>query len=375
MNFYIVTSIAFEDWDYDSSIKKGIGGSETSIVEMSWRLARRGHKVTVYAPITKSTKRDWRGTKWYRFEKATYKEPGVWIIYRVPELIDKFMPRKKNQQLWFLWQDWYYPNLNKKRQKAVDRHITLCKAHGKKILREYPWITKEQLWLSSNGIKVDLLEEIEKEKIKRNPFRIMHASSPDRGLKQAILIFRKAHEYVPDLELHPFYGFNNLYKLIKGNPNTKMAQNVQEIKDLIKNTPGVIFHGRVSQPDLYREWFKSGMYLYITDFFETSNIASQEAQAMGAIPVFSPIYAQKENIQHGIGIEGSSMDPLTIARAAAEIVRLALDHKLQEKLRSEMMQWARKRFDWERFTTQWIMEAEGKRKEFEKQYDFPNQIV
>lgn len=370
MRFIFYTNISFEDWDYNNGIKKGIGGSETSIVEMSWRLAARGHEVIVYAPIKKTTKRDWRGTKWYRYEKADFKLKGVWILYRCPDVVDKFSKRK-DQTLWLLWQDWDYPQLNRKRIIGVDKHITLCKSHGLYMLKRYP--VGKRLWLSSNGIKKELIEEVEKENIKRKPHRMMYASSPDRGLKQALLVFKKAKEYVPDLEFHAFYGFDNLDKLIKGQPNSSLAKNKDEIMELLKQD-GVHFHGRINQIDLMREWFKTGIYIYITDFFETSHISGMEAQACGAVPVFSPIFAQKENIKFGIGVEGKSNEALTIARAAAEVVRLCLVPNLQESIRPEMMKWARDRFYWEVFVTQWILEAQSKRSEFKKRFDFPEQL-
>lgn len=377
MNFYFYTNTALEEWDYNNSVKEGIGGSETSIVEMSWRLARRGHKVTIYAPIKRTTKPQWRETTWLHFKKATFKEDGIWILYRCPEILDKFKNHTNKQIVWLLWQDWDYPTLTKERSQYADHHITLCKSHGKYILDKYPYITKNQLWLSSNGIKVDLIEEIEKENIKRNPYRIMYASSPDRGLKAALLILRKAREYVPELELHAYYGFNNIDKITKGkmvHKNHFLMKAKKELLTLTKQTKNAHFHGRISQPELYREWFKSGIYLYITDFFETSNIASQEAQAMGAVPVFSPIFAQGENIKHGIGVEGHSNEPLVIAKAAAEVVRLALMPELQEVIRKEMIPWARERFNWDNFVVQWEFEAANVRDQFEKAFLFPEQL-
>lgn len=371
MNFYFFTNISFEDWDYDNSIKQGIGGSETSIVEMSWRLAVRGHNVTVYAPIKKTTKSPWRNTKWLRFEKATFKEPGVWIIYRVPEALDK-VKRRKNQQFWLLWQDWDYPTLTKKRINSFDKHITLSKAHGKYMLDRYPLIGN-RLWLTSNGLKLDLIEKIEKEKIKRNPFRVMYASSPDRGMKYALKVIQKAREYIPEIEFHAFYGFNNLDKLIKGHPESRLYKEKDEIMKLLKQ-PNVYFHGRVSQDQLMREWFKTSVWIYITNFFETSCITSMEAQATGAVPLFSPIFAQGENIKHGMAVSGNAEDPLTIAKAAGDLVKLMSLPKEQEKFRPPMMEYARNRFDWNVMALQWSLEAEGKRKEFEKEYDFPIQF-
>jgi glycosyltransferase involved in cell wall biosynthesis len=374
VRFIFYTNISFEPWDYDNSVKKGIGGAETSIVEMAWRLARLGQEVIVYAPIKKTTKRKWRGTTWIHFKKANFKLKGQWILYRCPEIVDKFLPRRKGQKIWLLWQDWDYPTLTPKRLRGVDKHITLCKAHGQYMLDRYKSLGKNRLWLSSNGIKRDLIEEIEKEKIRRNPRRIMYASSPDRGLKQALLVFKKAKEYVPDLQFYAFYGFNNLNKLIKGLPETHpMVKNVNEIKVLLKQK-GVHFGGRIPQQQLMREWFKSGIYLYITDFFETSHISGMEAQACGAVPVFSPIYAQAENIQHGVGISGKSSEPLTIARAAAEVVRIAIQPQLQKQIRDTMIPWARDRFNWDVFVVQWIAEAYDKRKGFESKFPFPEQL-
>lgn len=371
MKFIFYTSIAFEKWNWQNSVKKGIGGSETSIVEMAWRLFAQGHEVIVYAPIPKDSPNEWRGTKWFDYEDVDWSLEGVWILYRVPEAIDNF-GKRKNQTLWFLAQDWDYPTLNKKRIAKLNKFITLCKAHGQYLIERYPGIDKK-LWLSSNGIKLELIEEVEKEKIKRNPYRVMYASSPDRGLKNALQIIKKAREYVPEIEFHAFYGFNNLNKLIKGQPNSKMAKDKAEIMELLKQE-NVFFHGRINQKQLMREWFKSGIYIYITDFFETSHISGMEAQACGAIPLFSPVYAQAENIKHGIAVEGKSDDPLTIAKAAGSLVKLVSLKAEQEEFRKEMMPWARKRFNWNVFVKQWIFEARDKRSAFEETYEFPTQL-
>lgn len=378
MKFYFYTNISFEDWDYNNAVRQGIGGSETSIVEMSWRLARAGHSVTVYAPIRKTTKRHWRGVEWKRYEEATFREHGIWILYRCPEMIDKFRgPYRLHQQIWHLWQDWDYPQMTKERIKGA-KHITLCKAHGKYMMDRYPGIKP---WISSNGIKLDLIEEVEREldtarkvpEFYRNPYRVMYASSPDRGLKYALQVIKKAREYEPRIEFHAFYGFNNLDKLIKGQPDSPLAKDKDETLELLKQD-NVYFHGRINQKQLMREWFKSSVYLYITNFFETSHISGMEAQACGAIPLFSPIFAQAENLRHGVAVEGRAQDPLTIARAAGELVKLMALPEEQAKIRAEMMPWARERFDWDVMVEGWVAEAQGRRKDFEACHDFPEQM-
>ena len=352
MKITFYAPLYFEKWNYENPDKVGSGGSEISVIEMAWRLAARGHDVTAYSPTPPKTPSEWRGVKWLNFRRADFSQPGLWIIYRNPPTIDKFIPKRKDQEVWLVGQDVHYPNWNDERIERLDKYIPLSQAHADYTISVQPKL-KDKISISSNGIKKELIEQIEKENITRNPLRIMHASSPDRGMKQAILAFRKAREFVPKLELHLFYGFDRIKMIVKQNPHSWFGSNYKELKRLIRETKGVYSHGRLPQAELIREWFKSGIYFYVTDFFETSNISSMEAQACGAVPVFSPIFAQGENIKHGVGVFGESNDPLTISRAAAEIARLALQPQLQEQIRPEMMAWARERFNWERWVDQW----------------------
>lgn len=372
LNFYFYSPVAFEKWDWRNSVEKGIGGSETSHVEMAWRLANRGHNVVTYAPIPDDCPGEWRGTKWYPLEEATFQEPGIWILYRCPPIVEKFDHSRKDQQIWFIMQDWDYPDWTDEIIKNTDRIITLCQWHGKDTIRNHPLI-RHNMWLTSNGVKADLAAKIDEEKIKRNPKKIMYASSPDRGLKNLLISFKRAREYDPELELHAFYGYNNLNKLIEGNDKHPLAKQKRETEALM-DQPNVFFHGRVSQEELYRQWQSSGIWVYQTSFLETSCITSMEAQSNGAIPIFSPVGALAENVKWGIPIVGNPEDSLTYARFAAEIIRVTRNEDFWNQVRPNMMEWARKRFDWEVFVDQWIAEAEDRRSDFEQKYEFPKQL-
>jgi glycosyltransferase involved in cell wall biosynthesis len=361
MKFIFYSNVAFEEWDWRNSVEKGIGGSETSHVEMSWRLAARGHEVITYAPIPSDCPGKWRDTIWKRCEEVDWSQKGIWILYRCPEAIDNFPVERDEQTLWFMMQDWDYLSWNEERKAKLDLVITLCQAHGRDVIGKHPDL-KDKLWLSSNGVKVDLIKKIEGEYLKnggfpkRNPHKIIYASSPDRGLKHVVKSFSRAREYIPTLELHAFYGFDNLDKI-----DAPWAKKTAKETRKLLESPGVVWHGRATQEDLYKEWLSAGLWVYQTNFSETSCITCMEAQALGAIPIYNPIYALRENVRSGIPVEGDAYgDPLTQARFSAEIVRLATYPDLQEEIRIPMMREARKRFDWENFVTQWENKAAGK---------------
>lgn len=350
----IHSSRHLEPWDWRNSVEKGIGGSETSHVEMAWRLARRGYEVITYAPIPEDCPGEWRGTKWVHHTKTDYSQPGIWLLYRTPAEIDNFDRTRNDQYVMILMQDWDYPEWTKERLEKVDKVICMCAWHAEYTAKLYPSV-KDKIILTANGVKGDLIDQIEAEGIERNPKRIIWTSSPDRGLKHLIKSFSKARVYVPELELHVFYGFDNIDKLIAMNPKSFYAKEKKKIMELMELTPGVTWHGRTSQEQLYREWFKSGIWVYQTNFLETSCITCMEAQAMGAIPIYNPVGALAENVKHGIPVSGDAYgDPLTQARFAAEIVRVASDAKFQDEIRSKMMFEARQRCDWESRVDQWV---------------------
>lgn len=356
MKFIFYSPVAFEQWDWRNSIEKGIGGSETSHVEMAWRLARRGHEVITYAPIPDDCPGEWRGTIWKPIDEVDWSQDGVWLLYRCPECIDQFTDDHPNKTLWLINQDWDYRTLTKERIEKLDKMVVLCHWHERYMLELHPTLAGK-IMVTSNGLKADLIEQVEKESITRNPYRIMYASSPDRGLANVIRSFAIAREFEPRLELHVFYGFNNLRKLQR---MRKLQAAADLCERLMRTVPNVTFHGRVTQDQLYREWCQTGMWVYRTDFHETSCITCMEAQGLGAIPIVSPVAALDENVHFGEAIEGEADDPLVGAEFAQAIVRWAHPQR-QEGVRKVMMPYARKRFDWEVFVSQWEKEAENAR--------------
>jgi len=342
----------FEDWDY-RNVDIGIGGSETHQIEMSWRLVQRGYEVISYAPIPDDCVRLHKGVQWRHVDEVDWTEDGLWVIYRKPEMVDNL----QSQEAWLLCQDVDYPTLNQERAERFSKIIALTPAHATLLALRKPYL-RDKLFISSNGIRMGVIREVEKETCDRNPKRIMFASSPDRGLLETMQTFQKARRYDPDLELHTFYGFNNIDKVLD---NKKDIDHPAAIKSRIyrdkvmleAQKPNVFTHGRVPQRDLYKEWLKTGIWLYQTNFFETSCITSMESQALGAIPITRPYGALSNNVKHGIFIQGDAYSELNKAKYMAELINVANSPEYQESIRPEMMNYARVKFNWERIVDQW----------------------
>lgn len=338
MRFFFYNSAAFEKWDWRTPDKTGIGASETAQVEMSWRLARRGHEVYSFAPLPAKGATH-KGVHWKPVEQATkyLKGPGIWVVSRSPVFLDE-LDQRSDRKVWFVAQDVEYGDLlSSQRLGKIDRLLALCPVHADYLRTRYPLI-RDRIHISSNGARVELMEGASP--VERNPYRLIYTSSPDRGLVPLLHIFKRAREFEPRLELVVCYGFQNLLK-------TAGKQHIKELMDQLEQ-PGIQHCGRLPQTDLYHLLRSAGMWVYCTDFTETSCASCMEAQCLGAIPVFSPLWALEHNVGHGFAIQGAANDPITRCRFVRAILRLAWFPALAEQMRNEMVGWARRQFDWER---------------------------
>lgn len=359
MKIIFYSELQFETWDWTNPDTKGIGGSETSHIEMAWRLAARGHEVISYAPVPWEGQEvgnvRWdRNVKWMHYSHANFEEKALWIIYRTPAIMDKFGPIDAEQPRWLICQDVTYADFNTERIAKFDKIVTLCGDHSAYISGVEG--TAGKIWQSSNGIKAAAMRAVERGTTStRNPKKLIYASSPDRGLLTLLKIFKKARDLDNELELHVFYGFDNIDKLTKGDAPWKdeMLRMRGRLEKHFEQ-PGVFWRGRVGQQELWAEYLSAGIWCYPSEFTETSCITSMEAQALGCIPITNPIWGVKENVQWGISIEGRPYtDALVRDRYTAEIIRLARNPDLQERWRYAMMEFARMLFTWERMVNQW----------------------
>jgi len=356
MKYIFYSPFSFEEWDYRSRDIGGIGGSETSHMEMCWRLAQRANEVISYSYIPDDCDRSWRGVQWRHIDDVNFSEDGIWIIYRAPEAADKFIPTP-GQELWLMCQDVDYPaTITEERISKFSKVITLCDDHTSYMLGRYPYM-RGKIFQSSNGIRVDLMRELINggDLPERDPNRIMYASSPDRGLLYCLETFRYAREFYPELEFHLYYGWDNMDRLIER--NDRYSGKIKSTKESIlkaMNQPNVYWHGRTGQRELYKEWLKSSIFLYQTLFKETSCISIMESQALGVVPISNPVWGILQNGLTGIYIDGDAYhDKLVKARYLGELIRLISDTELQDTMRNYAIPHATKGFNWERMVDQW----------------------
>jgi glycosyltransferase involved in cell wall biosynthesis len=334
----IYCGVTVEPW-CPKSVKEGIGGSETAIIELAKRLQKLGWKVVVYNWC--STDRGiYDGVKYRNYWEFNIKDKfNVLVVWRKPEFFD--LPIQAKMTILDMHDTMSIHDFTKERVDKIDRIFVKTKAHR----RLYPEIPDEKFVIINNGIDLQNF----KHKVKRDPHRLIYSSSPNRGLEIILNHWSRIRKEVPKANLHIFYGWKTFYELEKHNPE-RMAW-MRKIREMMKQ-PGIKSHGRVGQRILAKEFMKSGIWSYPCIFYESSCISAMEAQAAGAIPVVINYAALQETVKGGVKIDGDGWDKETQERWLEALIDLLKHPDKQEVMRKELQKLA-EQFSWDKVAEDW----------------------
>lgn len=331
----------YEVWSEETMKTKGLGGSETAVVEIAKRLGVRGFKVTVFNSVKKTA--TFGNVTYKNYKKINFADKfNYFISWRNPALfehVENLDAKKK-----YIWLH-DVPNPQQfKNVESIDKIFVLSKHHRQFL----PNVAEEKFFYTSNGINVELIEEIEKENIERDANRIIYASSADRGLERLLDVWTEVKKEVPDAKLVWAYGWNTFDAIRSGDPEAmawkKTMQN--KMKEL-----GVEELGRLSKADLIREFFKANIWAYPTEFDEINCIVAQEAQACGCYPITSG-----HGVLNEVQLTGTKETNLENYKTfLVNALKGAYDSETAYH-KKEVVENARKLFSWNRTCSQWVTE-------------------
>ncbi len=270
------------EWDSKVYREKKIGGSETAVVEMSQWLRRLTN----------------RPVKVFNCRKEAYTdETGVEYIPNNPQLNEymaKFEPAihiahrhniKVTNAPTYLWcHDLQTPGCEFVRN--FDHIFALSPFHSR-YMHSLQGIPKDKIIVTRNGIRP---ERFKGKTHVKNKNKVVFPSSPDRGLAEAIYIVEKARKVLPDLELHAYYGFENLRMC-------GLAPLADKLEALIKDRPWVKYHGGVQQDVLAKEMGEAVVWLYPASFIESFCITALESACSGVYSICRDLGALPDTLK------------------------------------------------------------------------------
>jgi glycosyltransferase involved in cell wall biosynthesis len=330
---------AVTDWDEDVLREKGLGGSETAAVEIARYLRLKTNRnVKIFMP-RKDSKLGASGVEYLPVQKAgeyfSRFKPRAHIAWRHTS---RLTPAPS-----YVWNhDLLTPGLDQ--VGNYEKALCLSGFH-KEFTMDMTGVPADKIELVPNGINPELFKN--RDQVKKNPNKVIFSSSPDRGLERCIEIIRRVRTEVPDVELHLFYGFENMRKM-------GLGADADRYEKLIKENDFVKYHGFVDHKTLTNHFLESAVWLYPADFIETFCITAWEAMCAHAWPVVRQMGALPWTMKDAL--ESGQCDMLSLDASCSEEydqwARVVID-ALKEK-KYERMAFDPEKYSWEKASDRFI---------------------
>lgn len=329
---------------------KGLGGSETALIQMSQALADRGHHVDVFNNCDSPGR--YGNVSYYNhhdierhFMTTTY---DVFIVSRWAD----FLRIKGNTNLRVLW---CHDTCGDKHQLmgslySSDLVMLLSDFHAENYRASVPDIDKF-IWKTRNGVDRKVVDSFTLPE--KNPKKLIYTSRPERGLHYLLSdIFPRILKADPEVTL----GYAN-YSIESLTIQENVRQIIAVSVELAKKYPGRVFNlGHLTKEQLYQQIASSRAMVYPTDFPEISCITAIEAQALGTPIVTTNAFALKETIgDGGILIDGLPTDPQYVERfVEATLALLSHDEEAYErKSQAGMLDMEKRGYFWDTIAQEW----------------------
>lgn len=261
--------------------EKGMGGSETALIEMAREIKKKTGR-----PVKVFNVRDENFVSDSGVEYLSNKELNLYFSKNKPKAHIAWRHNiRVTKAPTYLWcHDLVTPTVE--RVQNFDHLLCLSPFH-KNYVQGKQGVSREKIVITRNGITPSKFDFERKEK---NPNKLVWLSSPDRGLDRAMLVCDEVRQVFPDIELHVYYGLDNLYKY-------GMHELAQKLQGMMDERAYVKYHGFTEQKKMAKEISDAVVWIHPCNFIETFCITALEALALGIFPVTRKLGALANTLQ------------------------------------------------------------------------------
>ena len=317
--------------DKTCRLEHSLGGSETMLIGMAQELARMGHFVQVFTKFEDIQHEGQYNGVWF-YDHSHFKallpsiEWDIFISLRMRNIMSAPIRAKAR----FLWNqdELVQPKLLMANLWQTDRLFFVSEWHKEHYFEKLPEIEAFS-YVTRNGIDLQLIETATMG-VKKDPYKLIYISRPERGLEPLLQIFPKILKHCPEVKL----SCARYYSMYEPMPNIKAICDRADRQ--MAATPNCEYLGNLSKEELYREIASSRLMVYpgVPNFNETGCIAAMEAQACGTPIICTNTGALKETVADGAGvkIDGDAYSDEYHAIFIQNVLSLLVDKERYEKM-------------------------------------------
>jgi hypothetical protein len=289
--FCIVTDGGWEPWTGSDILTKGLGGSETWVIETARNVQQTGKWITVvfcnckepsyfegvgYNPVS----------LFHEFIVTT--DVKVCVVSRYTEYIPVVLAGR-TEKIKVIFHDNLVPETVIPIHPKIELY-GLTDWHSGCIKQTFPQFPVKTQHYGVNNIPI--LTKI------KNSF--IYSSFPNRGLSVLLKMWPRIIQEFPDSTLNIFCNLDHKWT------NQVAPQEIREIKSLLKvNKTGITLHGWVPKNELISWWGKTEYFLYPCIFEETFCLTAMEAAASKTLVITNGLAGLSETAKFGITVPGN----------------------------------------------------------------------
>ena len=301
--FCFLADGGFEEWSGKTILTKGVGGSETYIIEMARHIQRMDHfQVVVFCRC--SVPEVFEGTmyrpinEWYSFVKTTYVHTCV--ISRFTEYIPAACSAYI-ENIHIVLHDLMIPGTVIINNQKIKKIYCLTPWHSRYVQENFP-ILSDKIVPFSYGINAEAFP------IENNPvvpYSFIYSSFPDRGLLPLLQMWSHIIERQPKASLNIFCNLEGEWV------NRVQPEQMSLIRRFLTSAPShynIRLHGWTDKKTLFQTWAQTDIWFYPCIFKETFCMTALEAAASRTLVITNDLAALQDTVNNrGIVIPGDAL--------------------------------------------------------------------
>ena len=328
----------FSKWTGKDILTKGLGGSETYIIEMSKYIQSFGHyQVIVFCDCEKTDvfqNVEYKPFQQYYLFAKTY-EIDTCFISRYSEFLP-FTIKSHVQNINLLVHDLTMTGIIIPMDKKLKNVFCLTEWHRKFFLDVCPEL-KEITRVLSHGIHIDYDDAHDANK--KIPYKFIYSSMANRGLLQLLMMWTKIHFIEPRASLHIYTDLDGEFI------NNSCPDIIKQIRYLIEDLKraNVHYHGFVDKKTLHSSWKTADVWFYPCVFKETFCLTALEAAASKTLAITTDLAGLNETVgRRGILLNGQPNTTEWFDYAIETVFRILKEEKNKKQLVESNFKWVSK---------------------------------
>jgi len=298
--FCFVADGGFSEWTGRDILTKGVGGSETYIIEMG-KYIQQSNKFQVVVFCKCSNIDVFEGVIYYPLQKYFEFVCDNYIHTCVVSRFSEYLPvafKSHVENVYMVLHDLTPSGVVVPIDPKLKQVFCLTEWHVEHMSNIFPAL-KHLLVPFYYGIDFDKFNA--NQNIQKIPYKFIYSSFPNRGLLQLLQMWPKIYKRQPKSNLHIYSDINGKWV------NDVAGDQIIQIKELLNSLKGmnIFYHGWVSKQELSVAWLTSDIWFYPCTFMETFCLTALEAALSKTLVVCTNLAALKNTVSNrGILIDG-----------------------------------------------------------------------